>query len=59
MDETYHGTATLKDGRVIEVDGTLMSCSNWADNVIRAEGDCQISVIRIDDAGRADQCRPM
>jgi len=48
-DEMFHGEAKLEDGRTLTADGTLMQCANWADNVVRAEGACEIEIRRAND----------
>ena len=48
-DEMFHGEAKLEDGRTLTADGTLMQCANWADNVVRAEGACEIEIRRAQD----------
>lgn len=48
MEKQYVGIAVMKDGRRIEITGTIMECANWADSVVRVEGECEISIIERD-----------
>ena len=45
--DRFRGTITMEDGRRIEGAGTLMELANWADNVIRSNGSCEIKIIKI------------
>ena len=40
----YEAVAVLPDGRTLTVTGTIQQCSNWADNVIRVNGECTITI---------------
>lgn len=51
MNDIFHAVANLPDGRKLEIEGTVMECSNWADNVIRVNGVCEITIRRIFKAG--------
>ena len=48
MQTQYEGVAVTRDGKRIEITGTIMECANWADNVVRVEGECDISITEID-----------
>lgn len=42
----YHGVATLEDGSVIEMDGTITELCEWADQVAsQSGGDVQIRFV--------------
>ena len=45
MDAQYVGVAVTKDGRRFEITGTIMECASWADNIVRIEGECSISIV--------------
>ncbi len=41
----YQGCATAPDGNVIaRITGSLPEVANWADNLIRSNGECQINI---------------
>ena len=42
--DLFRGTAKLPDGTELTMQGTIMECANWADNVIRAHGICNIDI---------------
>lgn len=42
--DLFRGTAKLPNGMELTVQGTIMECANWADNVIRSEGICMIDI---------------
>ena len=56
MESTYRATAALNDGREISTQGTIMECSNWADNVIRSnDGSIRLSITEIRPADAAEK----
>ena len=42
--DQFTGRAQLPDGTELKMQGTIMECANWADNVIRANGICNIDI---------------
>ena len=47
----YHGVATLADGSVLEMDGSIIELCIWADQVSEdADGDVKICIGRLDHA---------
>ena len=46
MGDQYTATACFPDGRTITSTGSLQQVSNWADNIIRANGCCEIFIER-------------
>jgi hypothetical protein len=42
--DQFTGRAQLPDGTELTMQGTIMECANWADNVIRANGICNIDI---------------
>lgn len=42
--DLFRGTAKLPNGTELTIQGTIMECANWADNVIRSEGICSIDI---------------
>ena len=42
--DQFTGRAQLPDGTELSMQGTIMECANWADNVIRANGICNIDI---------------
>lgn len=46
----YSGTAKNNQNQLIgKAQGTIQEISNWADNIIRAEGECSITIVPIFD----------
>jgi len=44
MDGRYQATAVLCDGTIRQVEGGILECANWAENVIRANSG-EISIV--------------
>lgn len=46
--DIYTGTAKLADGQEYQVQGTIIECAAWADNIIRSnDGNITIDIRRI------------
>lgn len=45
MDNTeYFGKAIIRGGRILTAKGSIQQLSNWADNIIRFNGSCNIEI---------------
>ena len=49
MTTKYNATYTDKNGMLYHVTGTLAECANWADNIIRANGEGYVTVSKVEE----------
>ena len=52
-EDQYQVSVKTRDGKTFSAEGSLMQCANYADNLIRIEGSCEINVIRTERKGAA------